>query len=123
MHSMNISLEILHRTTACLTDFSLDFETRVAVALSGGKDSTTLMLVLRELVYDVVPMIVDLGYRDFAASEIAMHATKLGFEPVILAQNNEGRISRTATRLKRNLAVLHSDQAPSPPCGLCSATK
>lgn len=84
----------------------------VAVALSGGKDSLLLCLVLRALGYPVIPLIVDMGYEQKWGVRVAGMARDLGFEastvevrsPIVQRELPES----SRQRLRLNLEVLNS---------------
>lgn len=57
----------------------------IAVACSGGKDSTMTCLVLRELGYRVIPLLVDMDYSKRWATRVSRNLTSLGFTPTVLS--------------------------------------
>ncbi|BCS55712.1 tRNA 2-thiocytidine(32) synthetase TtcA [Geobacter sp. SVR] len=74
-----------HEVGRAVADFSLIEEgDRVAVAVSGGKDSYTLLLLLDELRrrapvdFEIVALTVDSGYRGFRTDIIESFVTSLG---------------------------------------------
>ncbi len=104
---------INHQVGRAQNDYGLiQDKDRVAVALSGGKDSFTLMWVLHErlsripIKYELVGIHIDLGFPDGCAENIRVFCEKMGWE----------------------LHVEHTDYGPlahSPknrenPCFLCS---
>lgn len=111
---------------ACINKFALDFSSPVVVGLSGGKDSSFAMLVLRDLGYDVRPVIVDMGYERFKADPIARNAKELGFEPTVLSPTQDPLVQllpRHAQRqLSENMSFLQ-DPGDQTPCGACSLSK
>jgi tRNA(Ile)-lysidine synthase TilS/MesJ len=115
---------IIDPIIACLNHFRVSIPDRIAVGLSGGKDSTTLMLALRDLGVFVVPIIVDMGYESFAASAIAHGSADLGFSPVVISARDS--VSSLPTpegrELSQNLDALGSDSLETP-CGHCSRSK
>lgn len=59
----NIPKEILNKVEKIIKKYSLFENKKVWVAYSGGKDSFFLCLILRELEYQVHPIIIDIGYN------------------------------------------------------------
>lgn len=59
-----ISGEVLNRIEKVIEQYNLFNNTKdVCVAYSGGKDSFFLCLALKELGYQVIPVIIDIGYN------------------------------------------------------------
>ncbi len=109
-----------------LSDFRLNLNGRGLVACSGGKDSTTLLLLLRDLGLDVTPAIVDLGYSGFNAAQIANTLAHWDFRPQILSPSPgralNGASDRRVNQISANLSFLR-DPGTQTPCGACSQTK
>lgn len=121
-----VPLRLLELTQRCLEDYGLKPVDTVLVGLSGGKDSTTLLLILRELGIDAIPAVVDLGYDSFDLKAVVRQAKRQGFRPVAL----DIRAMRSLTAynkiseddLRAELEALDSIQGVSP-CGICSRLK
>lgn len=85
---------------------------RVAVGISGGKDSFTLMWVLTErlsripIKYELVGIHIDLGFENSNAGQIAAFCKKTGYE-LCVEHTDFGLIA-------------HSDKNRENPCFLCS---
>ncbi|MEW5733858.1 MAG: ATP-binding protein [Thermodesulfobacteriota bacterium] len=85
---------------------------RIAVGLSGGKDSFTLLSVLAErrtrlpISYEIVPIHVDLGFGDDAEDLLSEVCARMGFSLVSI---------RTTHGL-----TAHSEENRENPCFLCS---
>lgn len=61
---MNIvPTKVLEKVENIINKYSLFKDKNVCVAYSGGKDSLFLCIVLKELGYEVCPVIVDIGYN------------------------------------------------------------
>lgn len=104
----------------CARTFQLALDQRrIGVALSGGKDSLTLAIALREIGADVTAFVVDLGYAHFEAEAVTKEARAWGLRPVVL----DARIaSQSSTDIAGKLAEL-LDPTLKTPCSLCSVTK
>lgn len=59
----NIPEKILKNVEETIEKYSLFEGEKICVAYSGGKDSLFLCLILRELGYQVYPIIIDIGYN------------------------------------------------------------
>ena len=85
---------------------------RIAVGLSGGKDSWALLWLLAELLrrapltFEIVPIHIDPGFENGPAEVIAAHGRRLGFD-VRIDRTDHGR-------------VAHSDANRENPCFLCA---
>lgn len=74
---------ILARVLKTIKEYDLFSDNNVYVSYSGGKDSLFLCIVLRELGYNVLPIIIDIGYN--ADWELAINNVKqFGFNPFLL---------------------------------------
>lgn len=85
---------------------------RIALGVSGGKDSWALLWLLDELRrrapidFDLFPIYIDPGFQDGPGPVIADHGRHLGFD-VYIEQTDHG-------------LVAHSDANSENPCFLCS---
>ncbi len=85
---------------------------RIAVGVSGGKDSWALLWLLAALQgrapvqYKLFPIFVDPGFEGGPAEAVAEHGRAMGFD-VRIEQTDHGR-------------VAHSDRNSENPCFLCS---
>lgn len=90
----------------------IDDGDRIAVGLSGGKDSLTLLWFLAErrkrvpIDYTLFPIYVDPGFPGGVANELAETCRHLGFD-LTLDRTNHG-------------SVAHSEQNRENPCFLCA---
>ena len=103
----------------------------VVVAYSGGKDSIALLDALGRLNYDVRPVVIDMGYKNFPLDDIVEVARGLGFDPKVI----EPRCQAFLTQLKgakrekveenfRNLDALDVVAQPNAtPCTGCYDNK
>jgi tRNA(Ile)-lysidine synthase TilS/MesJ len=65
-------LKVKSKINGAINDFSMfNRSDRIAVALSGGKDSVTLLLILKELNYNVEAFFIDLGIKNFTPKSLA----------------------------------------------------
>jgi hypothetical protein len=78
----NSVLEVIEKTI--ISYHMMDLNEKLLLALSGGKDSIFTMLALRELGYQVVPVIVDMGYEYGWGSRIISLAQVLGFDARVI---------------------------------------
>jgi tRNA(Ile)-lysidine synthase TilS/MesJ len=85
-----------------------------------------LSILLRDLGYNVVPVIVDLGYANFPSSKIAAAAQALGFDPTVIRTRDAPYLSNLdqekRERVQRNFAAI-DDPGCQTPCGPCSQVK
>lgn len=118
--------EIAGKVAACLALCRIQSAGRIVVGLSGGKDSTTLMLALRELGWEVYPVVVDMGYEGFIAEDIVENAHQLGFRASVVSPRQTAVLHQLGQgeqqRITANLRELDSDDCVTP-CGACSSTK
>ncbi|MGQ4432316.1 MULTISPECIES: hypothetical protein [unclassified Streptomyces] len=119
----------LERIAQVIRDFDLLPHAQVLVAMSGGKDSTFACLALRELGFQVQPLMVDMGYTPTWANRVKARLGTLGFEATCLsARSNSTPVSisiRRQSLLEENLAVVSGD-AQDPrftPCTSCYNSK
>jgi len=76
----------------------------VIVALSGGKDSLLLAIALRELGFDVTPVVVDMGYESGWSSRLTGILRTVDFTGEIV----KVRTGRTATKREPVTLQIHS---------------
>jgi len=117
---------IMPAVRACLERYRVRLSDPVAVALSGGKDSTTLMVCLRALGHRVVALVADLGYSGFGATSVAEGARLLGFEARVISAGDPSTLAdlshADALRLRKSLHELATNDLEVP-CGPCSTAK
>ena len=106
----------------------LDSSQLSVIALSGGKDSIVLSLVLRELGLPTLPAIVDMGYVAGWGQRVASLVEPLGLEPVILTVRDMKVDVDAPTRRKiaDRIDVLDRTAAASgdlTPCTSCYSAK
>jgi hypothetical protein len=103
---------------------------RIVVALSGGKDSVVLSLVLKDLGFEITPVIVDMGYEANWADRVVASMRALGIEslvvPVRRAQSQtSGRVE--FLQIQARVEVLdHLGTFPDQqytPCTYCYSAK
>ncbi|MCP4721340.1 MAG: hypothetical protein GY860_17945, partial [Desulfobacteraceae bacterium] len=118
--------KILDQVKQCCDDYNIKINKDVVVGLSGGKDSTLLTIILYLLDYNVVPVIVDLGYKNFNAYKIKNRLSTLVFDPIIIEANNKNTLRQlypdVAEKVNRNINILNN-QSCSTPCSACSQVK
>lgn len=100
---------------------------RIIVALSGGKDSLILALVLRELGVDVRTITIDLGYENGWANEITRLARPLGLTPEIIDARRPIGGHALTLQISRRMDILDgiptSDSSNVTPCTYCYSVK
>jgi hypothetical protein len=105
----------LTRVESVIREFNLLPSRDVLVACSGGKDSTYACLALRELGYDVYPLMVDMGYSRSWAGRVAENLRSLGFSPICIRARSASQIVAVdiaePSLLQRNLDIV-SQQMP-----------
>ncbi|HYG35089.1 MAG TPA: hypothetical protein VEC99_09910 [Clostridia bacterium] len=106
--------------------FSLLSSGSVLVGASGGKDSTYLALLLRNMGFDVRCLVVDMGYPGFDAAKVADNLRCLGLPADVSNLRREmeaGAFSPDQMKtLAANFAELDSESCVTP-CGACSRNK
>lgn len=108
-----------------LSDFNISlYNDPILLGLSGGKDSTTLLLTLKSLGFQVIPAIIDIGYPNFPVSQMTEYYESIGFVPLVISVEDaiSHNSKQTSTRfIRHNLGLLQSEF--STPCGPCSQIK
>jgi hypothetical protein len=99
----------------------------LVVALSGGKDSLSLCVALRELDIDFVAVVVDMGYEVGWADRVRSHAMSAGIAPEIVDVRKGAESSGDQyLTLTSNLAALALPRTPIDaftPCTHCYNAK
>lgn len=97
----------------------------IAAALSGGKDSLFQMLCLEAEGYEVVPIIIDMGYVDGWGEVLADRFGKHGYEPQVIDVHALDGPTETVVELGKRLERLDSivDVKESTPCTHCYSSK
>lgn len=121
---------LLQQVEATITRYDL-FRSgkRVAVAASGGKDSTCLLLILRELGYEVDPLVVDMGYSSGWGETVDRQLRGLGFRPLVLSADNRAQLTGLSAsewdRLQDSLGELRqlAPGGATTPCTRCYNVK
>jgi len=91
---------------------------RILIGVSGGKDSMVLLYALNQyrhfkcVNFDIVPVILDLGFPGFDANPIKKYVDSLGLELIVIDSKDVYQI----------LKVQQKD-APHLPCSICSRMK
>lgn len=131
--SQKIPAQIVDRVAATIDYYNLTTDTQhIAVALSGGKDSLLLTLILRQLGFEITPIVVDMGYESHWSRRIADTAATLDITPKIVSirspQHRRAYPVTTRHELEQNLRIL--DQSTSTaigsgftPCTSCYNSK
>jgi len=119
---------LLDLTMHGITEFNLvERGEPLVVALSGGKDSLSLCLALRQLGIDFTAVVVDMGYEVEWAERVYSRASSVGIEPEVV--NVRSVVKRTGDQyvtLANNLAVLDRPQSSADtftPCTYCYNAK
>ena len=102
-------------------------EDRILVALSGGKDSLSLMLELSRQGYDVTGLHIDLGIpgsSEIVRGVIERFCGKHGFKLIVKEMAKEGlAIPLVKQRLKRPICSALKKASPPLPPGTTSTTR
>lgn len=100
MRDLPLFRKLRHSVGKAVADFGLIQEgDRVAVAVSGGKDSYTMLLMLDELrrrapiEFEIIALTIDSGYRGFRSDIIADFVTSLGIRHHLETTNHYEIIS------------------------------
>lgn len=119
---------LLSSVDTAISRFGLLKSEPVVVALSGGKDSILLCLILRELSISMQPVVVDMGYRSNWGQDVCNMVTQLGLDPTII--DARGTIARdespVALRITKRLKILDSlsdNDLNVTPCTSCYSVK
>ncbi len=110
---MDIYNKIIRKAGQAIAEYRMiEAGDRIAVGLSGGKDSLMLMHVLSELQqrapikFDLIALTFDPGFEGFNSDAIAAYAESQGWPHKIIPMNVKG--------------ILQDKAAESHPCVLCS---
>ncbi|KQC10449.1 MAG: hypothetical protein APR54_03155 [Candidatus Cloacimonas sp. SDB] len=121
-----LEARLMSNISNCLKDYNVDFKGPVIVGLSGGKDSITLLLLLNKMGFKVIPVIVDLGYKNFDAQSIASYISQFNLVAKVISVKNPNIIKRlscsTRSKVLSNMQFLASPGGMTP-CSACSQTK
>lgn len=120
---------LLERVEQTIADYDLLPSRDVLVACSGGKDSVYACRALRELDFQVTPILVDMGYETGWAERVTSNLRLFDFVPVVLmARTVSAPVSVSIERreaLRQNLRVVDSlgQDARLTPCTSCYNSK
>lgn len=122
-----VAQRILGKVDDCVTRYRLiPSGERVLVALSGGKDSLVLCLLLRELGTAFTPVVVDMGYEAGWGTRIASIARTYGLEAEVVDVHDRAGVA-AARGIRLRLEVLERNPADSSerytPCTYCHGVK
>lgn len=122
----NLPGELMNTVVDTIQQYGLvDLSQPVLVALSGGKDSLLLCLVLREIGIDYQAVTIDMGYEDGWADRIRLRAGAVGVEPEVIRARET--TTANATPVRRRLDVLDAisttTKPASTPCTYCYSVK
>jgi tRNA(Ile)-lysidine synthase TilS/MesJ len=109
-----------------LQEYAPKLSQEIIVGASGGKDSMLLCHLLRDLGYEVVPVIVDMGYTNFQSKLISDELKHHGFDPQIVHVSEliEDENLDPETRLELGASFLElKDLGNKTPCTACSKNK
>lgn len=130
---LHVSNQILDIITETISDYCLFGGNKaIIVAFSGGKDSLFTCIALRELGYEVIPVIIDMGYETNWDKKIVNLAQKAKFNNSHVLYARKKQESNlvdgvVANKIKINIDVLNNkhnfaDRSISP-CTFCYNTK
>ncbi|MDD5254364.1 MAG: hypothetical protein PHG05_04705 [Candidatus Nanoarchaeia archaeon] len=96
----------------------------IPVAFSGGKDSATTIFILKELGYNVVPLIIDKGDDPaFDSEKIVQSSNPFHINPEIIHLNNKDYLNQIdplfAPKIKINLKKLKNLKEGEAQCTPC----
>lgn len=78
---------ILDKVKQTISQYSMFHDDHVYVALSGGKDSTLLCVLLKALGYSVTAITLDVGYNS-DWNELKRNVISLGIDSIIINYNS-----------------------------------
>ncbi len=110
---------------ACIKNADINFNLinngdRIAIGVSGGKDSMALLYTLSlyrkfsKINFDVIPIIIDLGFDNFNAEPIKEYVSLLGFNLEIV----DGKSVYEILKIQKD--KQHMEKLP---CSICSRMK
>jgi tRNA 2-thiocytidine biosynthesis protein TtcA len=118
--------KIIAQVEKCLADFGDSLLSPLVVGFSGGKDSSTLLMVLKRLNINVIPVIVDMTYSSFNAKIVAQSSACEGVNPIIVNIKDDNVIRSLPItklrKLKTNFEILQSDDLKTP-CTYCTQVR
>ena len=116
---MKIKKEIMEKVSQITEKYNLD--KKIIVAYSGGKDSFFSCIVLKELGYDVIPIILDIGFENDWKIQIE-NLKKYGISAEVVDKkilcsfsewNNNSQIDYYFNMIKEN---IKKELTPCTPC-------
>jgi tRNA(Ile)-lysidine synthase TilS/MesJ len=112
---------ILAKIRSADEDYRLfEEDDRIAIGVSGGKDSMSLLYALNlyrkysRINFTIVPVMIDLGFPDFNPYEIEKYTAKLGLKLIIA----DGK--KVYPILEKQMVLQHLKHLP---CSICSRMK
>jgi tRNA(Ile)-lysidine synthase TilS/MesJ len=113
LNNNRLPRSILDRVDLTIGQYGLlGAEKRTAVALSGGKDSFILCLALKDLGYEVLPIVIDMGYESGWSDRVTQAASAMGLQPRVVDVRSTQRRQLFTIGFRReiehNLEILDS---------------
>jgi hypothetical protein len=99
---------------------------KIIVGASGGKDSMLLCHLLKHLGYEVIPVIIDMGYTNFYAKLIFDELSSYGFNAQIVHARELIEDENLDTEIRTDLSAAFQeldDGSNKTPCTACSRNK
>ena len=116
--------EICTQIDDCIDEFDLIPNNKVAVGVSGGKDSSILLLALTHLGFSVFPIVVDMGFKGFSLEGINKHFAPHNISAHVI--NVESQCIRLPDDERQEVELLLKELSFSQatkPCTACSRIK